>query len=370
MIDLLFTLVLVAHLLMVNVAMSGPLYALWLERRGRRLDDRQASELGQKIAKSSWHSLVGAMLMGVAAALVIHIPGEEWFQEVAQLPHGRVHWGMAELLFSLVLLILYSGLWTRLKNRPWVHRTLALLAATNLMYHFPSFFIIFSKLRDEGRLVEAIEKSEFKQLLLDPEVVAKSLHYLLASVAMTGVVVMLMALRRFKDAEGDEEDDTDPPRRIAVIAAWVALAVSVLQLPVGFWVFVKVPVRDRDQLLGGDPLAGGLMLAGILAAVMLLHALSAVALGEEGRGKIRASAIWMLLTILFMTGVLVRLRQPGPLRETDEETRQAVPQVEAMARREVTHVNGYGEEGKTSWEWRHSASRRPQPERRPRSRPS
>ncbi len=311
MTDLLLSVSLAAHLLLVNVAMSGPLFAVWLERRGRKLDQELPGELGHRIAKASWHSLVGAMVLGIVSALIIHIPGEEWFAELGQMPHARVFWGSIELLFSLTLMIIYAQAWKKLAGRPWVHRGLAILAATNLIYHFPTFFVIFSKLRDEGRLTEQVTKSEFRGLILDPEVLARSLHYLLASIAVTGVVVMLMATKRYLS----DEDETAPPQRIAIGAGRAALVATILQLPVGFWVFVSVPLRDRDRIMGDDLWAGGLMLVGILSAVLLLHTLASVSFGESERAKVRAAALWILVTVVAMTGMLVRLRVPGPLTE-------------------------------------------------------
>ena len=365
MTDLLLTLALAAHLIMVNLALTGPLYSIWLERRGRKLGDEMPGEVGQKLAKGSWHALLGALVMGVVAALVLHIPGEEWFQELMLMPRGRVHWGAIELLFSLALMVIYANCWKRFSRWPWTHRSIAILATTNLIYHFPTFFVIFSKLRDEGRLLPEVSKAEFKTLLFEGEVMTRSLHYLLASVAMSGLVVMLMALRRTKD-----DDESAAPQRLAIIAARASLVATLLQLPVGFMVFVKSSGQVRDQLLGGDILAGGLMLGGILSAVMLLHTLSSVAMGEPERGKIRASALWMLLTILLMTGVLVRLREPGPLQEETEEARSRhnVSEVERqVAQREATPQRN---ERMTRWKWRQSALPRRQPARPLRLHPS
>jgi len=364
MTDLLLTLALAAHLMMVNLAISGPIYAIWLERRGRRLGDEMPGELGQRLAKSSWHALLGAILLGLVAALVLHIPGEEWFQELFQLPRGRVHWGAVELLFSLVLMIIYSLAWKRMAGRPWLHRTLAILAATNLAYHFPMFFVIFSKLRDSGQLENPVTAEEFRQLIFNGEVVARSLHYVLASVAMTGVMVMLMALRRYQQ----EEDETAPPQRLAIISARAALVATLLQLPVGYWVLMEAAPGDREKIMGGDWWAGGLMLAGILSAVMVLHTLAAVSLGESERKRIRAAAAWMLLTILLMVGLLVRLRQPGPLRE--EEHQEAAAATRIM-QENVSQVHSAAvltsDERKTRWEWRQFALPKQQRAQLPRS---
>lgn len=371
MTDLLLTAALAAHLMMVNLAMTGPLYAVWLERRGRRRSDPMPFQAGEKIAKASWHALMGAMVVGIAAALILHIPGEEWFQELMLMPRGRVHAGVAELLFSLVLMVIYAKLWKSKCLQPvwvtqppkkwqlWGHRSLAILAATNLMYHFPTFFVIFSKFRDEGKLQPGLTSVDYRSMILDPEVMARSTHYLLASIAMSGVVVMLLALKEYKERDGD--DETAPPQRVAIIAARSALVATILQLPVGFWVFVKVPARDRQQLMGDDMLAGALMLGGILSAVMILHALASVALGEADRSRIRASALWMLLTIVLMTGVLVRLRQPGPIMEEEEARLAPATQRVAAAPLGVVTPTRVGDEQRhdermTQWEWRQSES--------------
>ena len=317
MLDLLLTLTQTAHLLAMNLAMAGPLYCIWLCRRATRHNDTVADELGHRLAQRSWQALLAGIVLGLVIAGILHIPGEEWFEELLQLPHGRIFWGGMELLFSLVLMLLYAALWKRMARRPWVLHLLAFLVATNLIYHFPTLFVIFAKLRNAGALAEPVSRETFRGLLLDAEVVSRSVHYILAAIAVTGAVVMGMAARRI-EGEGDEAEQASAGQIVAG-AARVALAITVIQLPVGVWVLLQLPIAEREEVMGQDLWAGGLLLSGVLAAVLLLHNLAAVSFGETERGKIRASIAWMLVTVLLMTGMLVRLREPGPLRESAEE---------------------------------------------------
>ncbi len=68
-----------------------------------------------------------------------------------------------------------------------------------------------------------------------------------------------------------------------------------------------MPEVARDGLLGGDPLATLLFLASLLLAVYLLHALSALALGEAELRPAWRTAAMLLVLVTLMVGTRVRL---------------------------------------------------------------
>ena len=78
----------------------------------------------------------------------------------------------------------------------FLHGSLALLAATNLLYHFPPLLTIMTmSAGGEIELAGEVDAATFRQLFSTPNVLAHTLHFWLASVAVSGVVVFWLARR-------------------------------------------------------------------------------------------------------------------------------------------------------------------------------
>src|SRR4051812_48598410 len=137
------------------------------------------------------------------------------------------------------------------------------LAATNLMYHFPPLFAVISVL--SARPHEWTGEVRFVSWMAEPEVLARTLHFVLASFAMTGLAVMAYALKM--PAETDPRDR----RRISSWGGWLALVPSLCQLLVGMYVLLELPDESRDRLLGGDLPGTALFGGSILATLVLFH---------------------------------------------------------------------------------------------------
>jgi hypothetical protein len=173
------------------------------------------------------------------------------------------------------------------------------LASTNLLYHFPPLFVMLSLMTSRPELAgEALDRSLYVELFTDPETLARVAHHWLSAIATTGVALMLIATR-VSAASG----------RTAVFAARVALAATVVQLPVGLWLLLVSPAGAQSRLLGGEALGTALFVGAILAAVLVLQQLLAAALGDDSRRTAVKSALLLLVVLLLMSGVLHRTRE-------------------------------------------------------------
>ena len=137
------------------------------------------------------------------------------------------------------------------------------MAGTNLLYHFPFLFLIISDVA-AGHYVleEAVDSARFRQFLVDPSIVARVVHFWLASFAVTGATLMLFSNK------GEAEEAKDR-KRYSIWGARLALAVTVCQLPVGLWVLSQLPRAAQQNVLGGDlvaPMAWAATKAGRLRA--------------------------------------------------------------------------------------------------------
>ena len=301
------TLLVACHLVCVNIAAIGPLACIGLMRRARKTGDDVAETVARWLAMLCVKALLLGMLLGAVQFLVIHLQGQSsYFNALGRMPKSRLHWGTLELLFYFVCMLPYALMWERLSKRPILHALLAILAATNLLYHFPALFIVISQLAYHPNHDVVLDGAGFRRMLVDPVVLSRVLHHLLAAVSITSAVVM-RRVAMVDDSPSDNKVAGSGPMPITSSAAWWALAATVAQIPSGIWLTLNLSDARRNAVLGDDLLATSLLLAAMVGALMLLHKLAAVALGETGRRSARNVFWLMLLVIVLMNGVLQRL---------------------------------------------------------------
>lgn len=304
MFEIVLAVILAAHLLAVDVAMAGPLVCVWCEWRGGRRGEPSSEELaGRLAALSLWALSAGSVLGGVLLGVRYLADDRAYITAVWAIPHDRIWFGLAELGFSFACLAAYVALWNRWRGHRVWHRLLALAAASNLLVHFPALFAVISVVATRRGLADAaLDRAAYRRLLFDGEVLARMAHVWLAAAAVTGIVVVALAMRASAAAT------TDPIRERHVKAgAWLALVATLLQFPVGVWVVLATPETARRPLLGGDWMATGFFVVSLLLAVQLVHLLWAIALGEAGSKQVRQAIAVVTVLVLFMVGTRLRL---------------------------------------------------------------
>lgn len=306
-------LVVTLHLLAADLAAVGPLVALWFAWRAAR-GDRLAADVERGLLRASiWGLLVAAALGASALGLLWLADRQAWFDAARQIPARRYWFGLVELVFSWACL----GGALRLARRQAaagfdgrfsVRFALTALAGTNLAYHFPPLFSAIGVLSTRSGAWGG--KTGFLALVADPEVLARTLHHLLAAAAVTGAAIMLGALR-WRAAE-----ESDDRRRAVAWGARIALAASALQLLAGLHLLFQLPAASRERLMGGDALAAALFAAALLVAVTLLHRLAAIALGDVQPRAVVVAALLVALVMLLMAATRQRTRNAASARQT------------------------------------------------------
>jgi hypothetical protein len=290
--DILSILVLAAHLLAMNVATAAPLVCIWLKRREVRSADDTAGRLGRFLA---WQSIIGLLLgmaVGLLATWLLWKAGDEkFFEALAAVPRRRLWFGLIELAFFLVLMVWYAWAWPRVRRPTLWHPALALLAATDLIYHFPPLFAAITVLQSRASLpAQELSYTGFLAVMLASETLARVLHFLLASLVVTGSLMILYARRLAM--EGSEDAG-----RCFVWGARCAFAAGALQLLAGGYLLVSLPAGKQQRLMGGDWLATGLLAASVLGVFALLHSLAPLALGEANR-RDAVRSLWLTVFIV------------------------------------------------------------------------
>jgi hypothetical protein len=325
-VDLLLIVAMSAHLLTVNLAGAAPLVCLWLDWRAVRRDDAAAAELGRWLVRQSLVWLTAGIVLGLATLGLIWLVDWQRFAAAAgRVPPARYWYGVAELAFYFVCMGGYMALWrdgatVPSWRRTWGRRCLGALAGTNLLYHFPPLFAVIGAYASRPNAGD--QTLNFRAAMIDPEVLAHTLHHILSSFAVVGVAMMGHALARARarrrtlsaasvDAVLAESDEVADARRMAVWGGRVALVPTLLQLLAGTFVLLTLPAPMRDRLLGQNLLATILFAASLVAALALMHRLAAVAMGDAQQREIIGSMVLLVVVVLLMVGTLQRARKPA-----------------------------------------------------------
>lgn len=324
-------LLLTLHLLLVDVAMVGPLLAAWYDWRGVKRGEPALREMARKLALASLVTLAAGIVVGGVLLAGRYFTDERYMGAVAAVPRDRLWFALAELVFSLGCLTLYFALWRRWQRGRWFHRLLAIAAASNLMMHFPALFAVISLISTRpGLMGRVLERDEFRRLLIDGQVLSRVVHVWLAALAVTGLVVVWLAIRALPpEGDGDISSDTNAGGGLRLRAirsgGRLALTATMLQFPVGLWVALAMPEAAREPLLGGDAVASLLFLAALMLAMLQMHMLSALVLSQPTARQARRATAVLVALILLMVGTRLRLgsQMAPPERPTVQTDRPA-----------------------------------------------
>ena len=307
------SLLLAAHLLVMNIAAAGPLAAVVIQFCGTGQHD-DLRRLGRKIAASSLACLFIGLVIGLLSGVVMWQTGEDrFFQALARFP-SKIFFGVWELAFYVLCMGIYIAWWFRPPKSLVPNLLFALVglaAASNMLLQFHALMTAIAHIAATEPIGEDIGPGAFRELIFTPHLMSRWLHIWMASFATTGLFVSWYALRVASNELGEQEDDNtagDPLQSAVACGGRVALAATLLQIPLGMWLLLNSPQAEQSRLMGGDWLATGLFLASLIAAIALMHQLAAIALGSGDSRNIKIASVTLVLTILFMSATLLLAR--------------------------------------------------------------
>ena len=323
MIEQLAVVILAAHLLAVNVASAAPLVCGWLDWREGR-GDVVAGLVGRRLL---WWAIAALVLGTVAGALLGWALWDDGYRLALHRLRSKIYYGLAELAFSLTLMLLHAWCWKRGwgdGRRGRLGRGgLALLASSNLLYHFPLLLVVFARIVSGLDLGDdVLTAADFRERIADPVVLARSLHFWLASLAVAGAAMMVVADRERESQANSPHDGQLDGRHLVVWGARLALVPSLLQVLSGGWLLVELEPLVQQRLLGGSAVASFTLAAGVAAALWLMHRLASIAMGSTSRGAVRATVAALALVVLLMSSTLRHIERPHrPARPPAESSR-------------------------------------------------
>lgn len=302
------------HLLCMNLAVAGPLVCIWLEVREWRGHASATS-----VARSL--SLASGMFLGVGIVFGFLLAWLQFGSELETLSHllikldSRIRWAWWELLFSGCLLVVYA-IWRRRSAvacsavARLTRMLLAFAATTNLLYHFPPLLAVFARAKQVALVSEVtLTSAEIRSQFWEPEIASRWVHFAFASLASSGIALIVIALRRARYGESKLADE------LATTGARLTLVTSLAQFPVGLWMTLSLPALAQARLVGSDwgseprgILAPVLFGASILFLLALLYQLAIAAFGGATRGQNRSIVALFVVVVVLMSGTLLSLQ--------------------------------------------------------------
>ena len=302
MLTLIKTILLALHLVMINIAAIGPLFCIGLVC-GTSSDARQLARwLAGKCCLALFIGmLLGGTIIGLYSFGGDALGGKRFYRALLALPHEKLWWGVAELVFYYFCMLPVVIYWTAISARRWLIILLFLLAATNLIYHFAPLFVVVGHLQGLSDITP-LTKADLRSLTFSAPVLARVLHHLLAGVAIVATLLMLHSASCHQRARDDKKAESfnTLTRRFA----GAIFGVTLLEIPSGVWFLLQLPRAVQHQFLGGSLLVTVWFAVALMVAMLLLYKSFSVMTGATSRRDASQSAGLLLTVILMMTGLL------------------------------------------------------------------
>lgn len=299
-----------AHLVAVNLGAAGPLLSAWLCLRALRRRDPVARSTAYRLAIVSVGAAAVGMTLG-ALLLLVHWydPHSLFLRGMERIAASRYVEALLEIVFYFAMMAIVIGLWPRLETKPLLLVIPLVLAATDLLFHFPPLMVVIASVPHRTDLAGAvIDGAVFRRLLFEPEVASRVIHSWLASVAVAGCAMMMLAVQR----DGAAEASVKKRRALVRWGAMVALGATLLQPLAGMWLLLHLRPAARYALLGGSVAGTALLAAGLAASLALVHLLLSASLAPPGPRRVLHTALTLLLVVVLMAATLHRTKRVPP----------------------------------------------------------
>lgn len=277
------------HIIFVNLMIGGTLLTLWCQIKGLR--DNDYHNLAHEISRTITVNKSLAVVLGVAPLLSISALYATYFYSATSLTGGM--WIAIIPLVTVAFLLTYLNkyTWHTLdKNKPL---SIAIIAAASLLFLFiPLIFLVNINLMlfpEKWGLI----KGFFSALLL-PNVFPRYLHFIFASLAVTGLFIFWYMGRKNYPFEKYFEKLTR--YEVKKKAYSLTLASSVAQFIIGPLVLLTLPTKGFDWRLIFVILSGAL-----IATPALWWIWKAVTGKPENIDK----HFWKIVTTLSITVILM-----------------------------------------------------------------
>ncbi|MCA9189030.1 MAG: hypothetical protein R3E01_28055 [Pirellulaceae bacterium] len=299
--SLVIAIFLASHLMCMQLAAMGPLMCIWADVCAARSKLPLAVAARRRLAGACLWSFVLGIGLGFVLAGCHTMFGDRDYLRGVSAVYGRTWWGVWELGFYFGCMFAYW--WIGRRDRPlrfwgrFGHGLLAVMAATNLLYHFPPLMAMISRYSRAAEAIPELSREQFRELLFSPLLVAKTAHFAFASLAVASIWLLVVLWGRPAEVSKSTNALDRTP--------WFAVVAIVGQLLTGIWLVTLLPPGQQRQMMGGNAVGTAALVGGIVMSITLLNQLSNLAFGDAGRRSVAIAASMLVVTIVLMSCVIV-----------------------------------------------------------------
>ena len=270
--------ILAIHLILVGIGACLPLAVVLLNRKMLRIDNSGHCAAIWQFSRSLMKVSIQAVTLGsIFGLLLAGVLWSEDFHNRCHLVMTKMKWAGVEWLFSMLV---FGGIYFQWAKAPgarrafWIRSGLIFLAAFNLLYHFPSLFLVITAIPADvvdalTRSATELSRDTYNEIVFSSTMVSRWLHATLAMLATSMVFVAVASIRRAN------QEDEGPARDSAIsICRWAArnvLLILFLQFAFGIWTVVAMDSSRMENLMGANMAATGLFAISIILLFVQLQ---------------------------------------------------------------------------------------------------
>ncbi|MCB2219173.1 MAG: hypothetical protein KQI35_02175 [Bacteroidetes bacterium] len=267
------------HILVINAVLGGLLILLISRFRKQTVPDQ--SDSGQPVAKKLPILIALGINFGIPPLLFLQVVYGHLFYS------SSVLMGTYWILIIPVLILAYYGAYihsVKFITAPWFSKSALVVAVIFILY--VGFMLV-----NNNSLMEQPEKwsAYFENRggtilnLTDPAFIPRYLHFIVASLAVGGLLYALI----YKFSKNSTEKD----QRIKQGLLIFAIATSI-QVVVGFWYLLSIPSDFMPNFMGQDLFSTIMLMVGIAAGI--------ASLVFGFLGKLNAAIAHLVITVIAM----------------------------------------------------------------------
>ncbi len=289
------------HILAMNVAVGGGLIAAVTEFLGKKNNSQNHFELSRSISKMLPPFTAFTITLGVAPLLFLQVLYGNFFYTSTIL----IAWPWLSIIVIFILAYygyyLYSFRWEKLEGKRFVVVLISalLLAVIGLIY---TQNIVLMLTPEKWKEIYFNNPHGTSLNLSDPTVIPRYLHFMVAALAVAGLVVIMWGIKKIKINESLGKWGI----RYGIL--WFIVP-TLLNIIIGLWFLISLPKNFIMLFMGENIYATVYFMIALLAMFVSLILMFVALNSAKPLAKIIIGKVFLLLTIVMMVLMRHELRE-------------------------------------------------------------
>lgn len=320
------------HILAMNVAVGGGFIAAISEYLGRKKQSKNHLDLSKSISKMLPPFTAFTITLGVAPLLFLQVLYGNFFYTSTIL----IAWPWLSIIVIFILAYygyyLYSFSWEKLQGKRFIVVLISsiLLAVIGLLY---TQNIVLMLTPEKWKDMYFQNPHGTNLYFSDPTVIPRYLHFMVAAVAVAGLVVLMWGIKKIKT------DEQLGKWGIKYGILWFTIP-TLVNIFVGLWFLISLPKKYLMLFMGENIYATVYFLIALVAMFVSLIMMFLAYNSTKPIAKIMIGKTFLLLTIVMMVLMRHELREAYLAPYINWDSVQVDPQWEIIAIFAILLVSG------------------------------